>query len=161
GGADQGAADDGQRERCPGVHAIAHLQHGGDIGAGAEEGGVTGGIMPAITAEQVPPLPHQRDHQRDAEEAARATRDQQRHRDEPADYKRNAHETVAQGTAAHTACPNRPRGRSSRTRMKMTKMPSCPSDSPRNRPLRLSPTPMRRPPTSAPGAEPMPPSTTM
>src|SRR6185437_10278934 len=115
--------------------AVAHLQDGGDIGAGAEEGGVTERVLPAITAEDVPALTGQRDHQRDDKEIERE--------------------------GFHARAPNRPLGRTKSTAMKIKKMPTWPSESPRNRLDRLSTTPIARPPISAPGTEPMPPSTTM
>src|SRR5215472_14297568 len=53
GGADQRTAGDPERERNPGVDAVAHLQDGGDMRAGAEEGRMAEGILAAITAEHV------------------------------------------------------------------------------------------------------------
>src|SRR2546430_15705004 len=53
-GADQRAAGDPERERGPGVDAVAHWQDGSDIRAGHEEGRMTEGILPAIATEHVP-----------------------------------------------------------------------------------------------------------
>src|SRR5258708_29570357 len=66
-GADQRAAGDSERECDPGVDAVAHLQDGADVRAGAEEGCMAEGILPAVAAEHVPALPHQRDQQRHGE----------------------------------------------------------------------------------------------
>src|SRR5262249_23687335 len=157
-GADQRAAGDPKRERGPGVDAVAHLQDGSDIRAGPEEGRMTEGILPAIAAEHVPALPHQRDQQCDDEKIEYGIGGgKQWHRRE---HSNDEHNLRDRGPP-HARSPNRPLGRKSSTRMNMTKMPICPSDSPRWRPQRLSTTPMNRPPTSAPVTEPMPPSTTM
>ena len=45
-----------------------HLQDRRHIGARAEEGRVAKRILPTIAAEYIPPLPDQRDEQRDDQE---------------------------------------------------------------------------------------------
>jgi hypothetical protein len=67
-GPDQGACGNTHEEAEPRVDAVVYLQDGGRIGAGAEEGGVTERILPAISAEQVPALAHERDQKRDHQE---------------------------------------------------------------------------------------------
>ena len=132
----------------PGIEAVAHLQDGGDIGAGAEERGMAERILPAVAAEDVPALAGQRDQQRHHQEVEhrRSSGTTQRH------ARRAAATTRTIGASAlHARAPNRPLGRTSRTRMKIRKMPIWPSYSPRNRPHRLSTTPMSKPPISAPG----------
>ena len=82
----------------PGIDAVAHLQDGGDVGAGAEEGGVAEGILPAIAAQDVPALPGQRDQQRHDEKIQRHVRlNKQRH-----DGERRDHQGDRQ---KHPSCP--------------------------------------------------------
>ena len=127
-GADQRTASDPEREGNPGVDAIAHLQDGGDIRAGAEEGGMPEGILPAIAGEHVPALADQRDQRRyDKKIEHEVGRGEQRDRRERSDDEHN----VRQRSSFHARSPNRPLGRKRSTRMNMTKMPICPSDSPR------------------------------
>src|SRR5258708_9725997 len=127
-GADQRAAGDPERERGPGVDAVAHLQDGSDIRAGPEEGRMTEGILPAIATKHVPALPHQRDQQCDDEKIEHGIGSgEQWHRREHSDDEHN----VCDRRPPHARYPNRPLGRNSSTRMNMTKMPICPSDSPR------------------------------
>src|SRR5262249_10300892 len=150
----------GDREgKCNrGVDAVAHLQEGGDVRAGAKEGGTAEGILPAIAAEHVPALPHQCDQQCHDEKIEHDVGGgEQRHGREQGDDQHD----VRDRRPPHARSPNRPRGRKSSTRMNMTKMPICPSHSPTYTPQRLTTTPMNRPPRSAPVTEPMPPSTTM
>ena len=66
--ADERAGGDAEHEAGPGVDAVARLQDGGDIGAGTEEGRMAEGVLPAIAAEHVPALAHERDQQRDDQE---------------------------------------------------------------------------------------------
>ena len=67
-GPDQRARGDADEQAEPRVDAVVHLQDGGRVGAGAEEGGMAERILPAIAAEQVPALADQRDQQRDHQE---------------------------------------------------------------------------------------------
>ena len=86
------------------------------------------GILPAIAAEHVPALPDQRDQQRDDEEIEHDIGgSDQRHRREHGDDEPQRPDR----RPPHARSPNRPLGRNSSTRMNMTKMPICPSDSPR------------------------------
>src|ERR1700740_3595586 len=52
--AGRGSGHDAGGETDPGVDAIMHLQDRISVSAGAEEGGLTEGILPAVTAEDVP-----------------------------------------------------------------------------------------------------------
>ncbi len=61
GGADQGARGDADDQAEPGIDAVAHLQDGRHIGAGAEERRVAERILAAIAAEQIPALAGERD----------------------------------------------------------------------------------------------------
>src|SRR5215211_2812518 len=157
-GANHGAAGDPECESEPSIDAVARLQDRRDIGASAEEGGMTEGILPAIAAEHVPALSDQRDQQRDSEEI----KDNIGGREQRHDRKKSDDdEDMRDRPSLHAGSPNRPLGRTSSTRMNMMKIPICPSDSPKYRPQRDSTTPTNRPPASAPVTEPMPPSTTM
>src|SRR3569623_2195824 len=154
--ADQRAGCDPDGESWPGINAVAHLEDRSGIGAGAEERGVTERILPAIAAENVPPLAGQRRQQcYDEEIESRVGMHDERHRGEHGDDEENRR------NALHAFAPTRPVGRTRSTAMKTMSMPLWPSASPRNSPERLSTTPTMRPPMSAPGTEPMPPSTTV
>ena len=126
-GADQRAGGDPDAEAEPGVDAVAHLQDGGHIGAGAEECRVAERILPAIAAEQVPALADQRDQERHHQKIEHDIgRGDQRHGRE------QRHGDAAIGDQSpHARSPNKPLGRNSSTRMNITNMPICPSDSPR------------------------------
>src|SRR5579885_438916 len=148
-----GDADD---EARPSIDAVAHLQDGGDIGTRAEKRGVAERILPAIAAKNVPALPGKCDHQCDDEKVKHYVgMHDQRHRRQHRDNDDDRPE------ASHARAPNNPLGRTSSTTMKMMKIPTWPRESPRNRLDTLSTTPITRPPISAPGTDPMPPSTTM
>src|ERR1700733_3356208 len=103
----------------PGVDAIAHLENGGDVSAGAEEGGVPEGILAAITADDVPALPGKGDHQRHYQEIEDDVRvHDERHGGEHRDHGGYGQKRL------HALAPNKPRGRSSSTAMKIRKMPT-------------------------------------
>ena len=143
-------------EAKPRVDPVSHLQDCGDIGASPEEGCMAERILPAVTAKNIPALPGQRDHERHDEKIERdiGVHDQ-RHRRQDNEYCGDRKESP------HARAPNKPLGRTRSTKIKMRKMPIWPSDSPRKSPDRLSATPISSAPTSAPGTEPMPPSTTI
>ena len=63
--AKQRGGDDAKGQRRIGIHAKALLQNGADISAHAEKRGVPEGILPAITAEQIPALRRNRQDQRE------------------------------------------------------------------------------------------------
>src|SRR5579885_2420490 len=154
--ADHAAGGNAGGAAKPGVDAVAHLQNGGDVGAGAEERRMAERVLPAVAADDVPALPGKRDHQRHHEEIEHDVGvHDERHSGEQRHHHNNRR------ISPHALAPNKPRGRTSSTTMKIRKIPTWPSDSPRKKPLRLSTTPMARPPISAPGTEPMPPRTTM
>src|SRR5262249_3862957 len=145
-----------RRKTKPGIDAVPHLQDRGDVGARAEEGGMAERILPAVAAENVPALPHQREHERSHEEIKRDVRvHDKRHCRQDPEYCGNRKESP------HARAPNKPLGRTRSTTIKMRKIPICPSDSPRKSPDKLSATPISSAPTSAPGTDPMPPSTTI
>ena len=66
--AKQRCGDDAEGQRRIGIHAKALLQNGADISAHAEKRCVPEGILPAITAEQIPPLRRNRQNQRKNQE---------------------------------------------------------------------------------------------
>ena len=103
-----------------------HLQDRGGVGAGAEEGGLAEGILPAIAAEDVPALAGKRDQERDDQEVQDDIGvNKQRHHGE-----RRHHDDDRQ-KRLHAPAPNSPRGRTKRTTMKIRKMPTWPSNSPK------------------------------
>src|SRR4029079_18154457 len=55
-GADQCARGNTDNESEPRIDAVAHLQNGGDIGAGAEKRRMAERILAAIAAEEIPAL---------------------------------------------------------------------------------------------------------
>ena len=127
-GADQRARRHRERAAGPGIEAEAHLQHGADVGAGAEEHRMPEGHLAAVAAEDVPALPEQREEQRGGPEAEPEARlDEKRQHQENKKYDRK--------NLLHARCPNKPVGRNSSTRMKIRKMPICPRLSPSSRPL--------------------------
>src|SRR5262249_49036756 len=98
----------------------------GGVGTGAEEGGLAKGVLPAITAEDVPALTGKRDQQRDDQEVEHGIGvDNERHRSERRDHHDN------RPTRPHALAPNSPRGRNRRTAMKIRKIPTWPRDSPK------------------------------
>src|SRR3954469_20917392 len=102
------------------------LQDACRVGGGAEKSRVAERILPAVAAEHIPALTDQGDEQCD---------DQKIQQDVRGGDERNAGEQRNderdEAVALHARSPNRPVGRNSSTRMKMTKMPIWPSDSPR------------------------------
>src|SRR5262249_8240801 len=144
------------RKTKPGVDSVPHLQDRRDVGARAEEGCMAERILPAVAAENVPALPHQRDQQRSHEEIEREVRVQ-----DEGNCGQDPENCDDRKKTPNARAPNKPLGRTRSTTIKMRKIPICPSDSPRKRPDRLSATPISSAPTSAPGTDPMPPSTTI
>src|SRR6185369_2541378 len=150
------AGRDAHRKAEPCVDPISHLQDCCDIGARPEEGCMTERILPAVTAENIPALPGQSDHERHDEKIkCDIGMHDQRHRRQDNEYRGDRKKS------SHARAQNKPLGRTRSTIIKMRKMPIWPSDSPRKSPDRLSATPISSAPTSAPGTEPMPPSTTI
>src|SRR5438128_447489 len=98
------------------------LQDAGGVGGGAEEGRMAERVLPAVAAEHVPALPDQRDQERDDQEIQHDVRSgDERHARKQRDHSQD------DAGAFHARSPNKPVGRNSSTRMKITKMPIWPS----------------------------------